>query len=52
MSASDDKEKCDSEREDDVVYETGIWAGLGIESAIGVGKAKGRKSRNRRGRRI
>ena len=40
MSASDDEEKCDREREGDVVYETGTGTGLGIQSAISVGKAK------------
>ena len=34
------------EREGDVVYETGMWAGLGMQSTIGIEKGKGRKSRN------
>ena len=46
MSASDDEEKCDSGREGDVVYETGMWARLGVRSTIGVGEVKRRKSRN------
>ena len=43
MSASDNEEKCDSEREGDVVYETGMWTGLGVQSKIDVGKVKGGK---------
>ena len=38
--ASDDAEKCDNGREGDVVYKMGMWTGLGMQSAIGVGKGK------------
>ena len=43
MSASDEEEKCDSEREGDVAYEMGRWIGSGIQAAIGVGGQRGGK---------